>query len=158
MLLLFLSYFVFKISVPSVNASGKLKIEVLYSVCTHDYCWMKRQFDRQDILKTEKIKHKLESEGIQELSEIYYRKHGAIGFVKIQSIYYRDIWFLWTSLVAQTVKRLSTMQETWVRSLGREDLLEKEMAIHSSTIAWKIPWTEEPDRLQSMGSQRVGHD
>ena len=63
-----------------------------------------------------------------------------------------------TSLVAQTVKRLSTMRETWVRSLGREDPLEREMAIHSSAIAWKIPWTEEPDRLQSMGSQRVGHD
>ena len=63
-----------------------------------------------------------------------------------------------TSLVAQTVKRLSTMQETRVRSLGRDDPLEKEMAIHSSAIAWKIPWTEEPDRLQSMGSQRVGHD
>ena len=62
------------------------------------------------------------------------------------------------SLVAQTVKRLFTMRETWVPSLGREDLLEKEMAIHSSTIAWKIPWTEEPGRLQSMGSQRVGHD
>ena len=56
------------------------------------------------------------------------------------------------------VKRLSTMQETWVRSLGQEDLLEKEVAIHSSAIAWKIPWTEEPDRLQSMGSQRVRHD
>ena len=56
------------------------------------------------------------------------------------------------------VKRLSTMQETWVQSLGREDPLEKEMAIYSSTIAWKIPWTEEPGRLQSMGSQRVGHD
>ena len=63
----------------------------------------------------------------------------------------------WTSLVAQTVKRLSVMQETRVRSLGWEDPLEKEMAIHSS-IAWKIPWTEEPGRLQSMGSQRVGHD
>ena len=63
-----------------------------------------------------------------------------------------------TSLVAQTVKRLSTMRETRVRSLGREDPLEKEMAIHSSTIAWKIPWTEEPGRLQSMGSKRVGHD
>ena len=50
-------------------------------------------------------------------------------------------------MVAQTVKRLSTMRETWVRSLGREDPLEKEMAIHSSTIAWKIPWTEEPGRL-----------
>jgi len=62
------------------------------------------------------------------------------------------------SLVAQTVKHLSTMQETWVPSLGREDLLEKEMAIHSSTIAWKIPWTEGPGRLQSMGLQRVRHD
>ena len=58
------------------------------------------------------------------------------------------------SLLAQTVKHLSTMRETWVRSLGWEDPLEKEMAIHSSTIAWKIPWTEEP----SMGLQRVGHD
>ena len=56
------------------------------------------------------------------------------------------------------VKHLSTMREIQVRSLGREDPLEKEMAIHSSTIAWKIPWTEEPGRLQSMGSQRVGHD
>ena len=56
------------------------------------------------------------------------------------------------------VKRLSTMQETLVRSLGLEDPLEKEMAIHSSTIAWKIPWTEKPGRLQSMGSQRVGRD
>ena len=54
------------------------------------------------------------------------------------------------------VKHLSTMQETGVRFLDQEDLLEKEMAIHSSTIAWKIPWTEEPGRLQSMGSQRVG--
>ena len=62
------------------------------------------------------------------------------------------------SLVAQTVKRLSTMQETRVRSLGWEDPLEKEMAIHSSILAWKIPWTEEPGRLQSMGSQRVEHD
>ena len=52
-----------------------------------------------------------------------------------------------TSLVAQTVKRLSTMQETWVQALGWEDPLEKEMATHSSTIAWKIPWTEDPSRL-----------
>ena len=63
-----------------------------------------------------------------------------------------------TSLVAQTVKRLPTMQETWVWSLGWEDPLEKAMATHSSTLAWKIPWTEEPGRLQSMGSQRVRHD
>ena len=64
----------------------------------------------------------------------------------------------WTSLVAETVKCLSTMRETQVRSLGWEDPLEKEMAIHSRTIAWKIPWTEEPGRLPSMGSQRVRHD
>ena len=63
-----------------------------------------------------------------------------------------------TSLVAQTVKCLPTMRETWVRFLGREDPLEKEMATHSSIPAWKIPWTEEPGRLQSMGSQRVGQD
>ena len=56
------------------------------------------------------------------------------------------------------VKRLTTMQETQVRSLGWEDPLEKEMATHSSTLAWKIPWTEEHGRLQSMGLQRVGHD
>ena len=60
--------------------------------------------------------------------------------------------------MAQTVKRLFTMWETRVQSLGWEDPLEKEMAIHSRTIAWKIPWTEEPGRLQSMGSQRFGHD
>ena len=63
-----------------------------------------------------------------------------------------------SSLVAQMVKNLPAVQETWVRSLGQEDPLEKEMAIHSKTIAWKIPWTEETGRLQSMGSQRVGHD
>ena len=62
------------------------------------------------------------------------------------------------SLVAQTVKRLPIMWETWVQSLGREDLLEKEMATHSSILAWKIPWMEEPGKLQSMGSQRVRHN
>ena len=60
--------------------------------------------------------------------------------------------------VAQSVKNLPAVQETWVRSLGWEDPLEKEMATHSSILAWKIPWTEEPGGLQSMGSQRVGHD
>ena len=66
--------------------------------------------------------------------------------------------FLEISLVAQTVKHLPTMWKTWVQSLGREDLLEKEMTTHSSILAWKIPWMEEPGRLQSMGLQRVGHD
>ena len=64
---------------------------------------------------------------------------------------------LGASLVAQMVKCLPAMRETQVRFLGQEDPLEKEMAIHSSTLAWKIPWTEEPDRIQSMGSQRVRH-
>jgi len=62
------------------------------------------------------------------------------------------------SLVTQMVKSLPAMRETRVQSLGREDPLEKEMATHSSTLAWEIPWMEEPDRLQSMGSQRVGLD
>ena len=66
--------------------------------------------------------------------------------------------YIWTSLVARTVKRLPTMWEIQIRSLGWEDPLEKEMATHSSTLAWKISWTEEHCRLQSMGSQRVGHD
>ena len=63
-----------------------------------------------------------------------------------------------TSLVAQMVKHLPKMRETRVGSLVWENLLEKEMATHSSILAWKIPWTEEPGRLQSMASQRVGHD
>ena len=66
--------------------------------------------------------------------------------------------FIGASLVAQRVKHLPTMLETQVQSLGWEDPLEKEMATHSSTLAWKIPWTEKPGRLQSLGSQRVGHD
>ena len=63
-----------------------------------------------------------------------------------------------TSLVAQTVKNLPAMQETMVRSLGWEDPLEKDLAAHSRILAWRIPWTEEPGGLQSMGSQRVGHN
>ena len=63
-----------------------------------------------------------------------------------------------TSLVALMVKRLPTTQETQIQSLGQEGLLEKEMATHSSILVWKIPWMEEPGRLQSMGSQKVGHN
>ena len=63
-----------------------------------------------------------------------------------------------SSLVAQRLKHLPAMRETWARSLGREDPLEKEMATHSSILAWRIPWTQEPGGLQSMGLQRVGHD
>ena len=69
-----------------------------------------------------------------------------------KSIAYKDF------LVAQMVNRLPTLWETWVQSLGREDLLEKEVATHSSILVWKIPWMQEPGSLQSVGSQRVGHD
>ena len=79
---------------------------------------------------------------------------------KIRSL---SSWFFFphvrdNSLVAQMVKNLSAMQETWIQSLGREDPLEKEMATHSSIPVWRIPWTEEPGGLQSMGSQRLRHD
>ena len=67
-------------------------------------------------------------------------------------VFHMDYYAVWTSLEAQTVKNLPSMQETWVRSLGQEDPLEKEMATHSSILAWRIPWTEEPGELQSMGS------
>ena len=62
------------------------------------------------------------------------------------------------ALITQLVKNLPAMKETWVQFLGQEDPLEKEMATHSSILAWRIPWTEDPSRLSSMGSQRVGHD
>ena len=64
----------------------------------------------------------------------------------------------WSSLVAQMVKNPPAMQETWIQSLGPEDPLEKGMATHSSVLAWRIPWTEEPRQLQSMDLQRVGQD
>ena len=64
----------------------------------------------------------------------------------------------WDSLVAQKVKNLPAVQETWVRFLGQEDPLEKGMATHSGILAWRIPWTEEPGRLQPTRSQRVRHD
>ena len=64
----------------------------------------------------------------------------------------------WSSLVAQRLKHLPEMRETWVQPLGGEDPLEKEMATHSSILAWRIPWMEEPGGLQSTGSQRVRHD
>ena len=64
----------------------------------------------------------------------------------------------WASTVAQTVKNLPATQETWIQTLGREDPLKEEMATHPSILAWRLPWTEEADRLQPMGSYRVGHD
>ena len=75
-----------------------------------------------------------------------------------QGVDFKPFFGQYASLVAQTVKRLPAVRETQVRFLDQEDPLEKEMAIHSSTLAWKIPWTEEPGRIQSMGLQRVGHD
>ena len=69
----------------------------------------------------------------------------------IYSVIYIYIYIYMASLVAQTVKHLPAMRETWVRFLGGEDPLDKEMAIHSRTLAWKIPWTEEPGRLRSLG-------
>ena len=71
---------------------------------------------------------------------------------------YQSVAFTGASLVAQMVKNLPAMWETWVLSLGWEDPLEEGMAIHSSILAWRTPWTEEPGGLQSMGSQRVRHD
>ena len=87
------------------------------------------------------------------------------GFLKINSANFIYLffnievaWSLMISLLAQMLKCLPTMQETQVQSLGWEDPLEMEIATHSSTPAWKIPWMEEHGRLQSMGLQRVGHD
>ena len=71
---------------------------------------------------------------------------------------YIHTYCIWASPVAQMVKNLPAMQETWARSLGREDPLEKKMAIHSSILAWRIPWTEDPGGLQSIGLQRVWHN
>ena len=96
---------------------------------------------------------------------------GGTSRIKATNLYHRQVVILgksfhlgfsflfWqASLVAQRLKRLPGMQETWVRFLNWEDPLEKEMATHSSTLAWRIPWREEPGRLQSMGLQRVRHD
>ena len=82
-------------------------------------------------------------------------------YLKIQfnvKIYIESYEVDWATLGAQMVKNPPAMQETWVQSLGWEDPLEKGMATHSSILAWRISWTEELGRLQSMGSQRVGHD
>ena len=75
----------------------------------------------------------------------------------IPNVFSFGIMAIWPSLVAQMVKSLPAMQETWVQFLGQEDTLEKEMATHSSILALRIPWTEEPGGLQSMGSQSIGH-
>ena len=89
-----------------------------------------------------------------------YRTYSSVHFSPMK-IYLLVVLFLdiyWASLVAQMVKNPPAMHETWVQSLGWEDPLEKEMATHSSILAWRIPWAEKPGGLQSMGSQRVGHN
>ena len=83
---------------------------------------------------------------------------GVVSVKAFGSVFYLGCLCICTSLVAQRLKRLPAMWEMWVQSLGWEDPLEKEMAMHSSILAWRIPWMEEPDGLQFMGSQRVGHD
>ena len=83
---------------------------------------------------------------------------GFSGYSSPQNVFFKRFNLATASPVAQRLKCLPTMWETWVRSLGWEDPLEKEMATHSSILAWRIPWMEKPGGLQSMGSQRVGHD
>ena len=78
--------------------------------------------------------------------------------IPFKELHYHSLCYTGASLVAQTVKNLPAMQENQVHSLGWEEPLEKEMSLHSSILAWRIPWTEEPGVLQSMGSQRVRHD
>ena len=82
----------------------------------------------------------------------------SVAVATINSVYFISPMAQMASLVAQMVKNPPAMQETWIWTLGWEDPLEKEMATHSSIPAWRIPWTEEPGGLQSMGLQRVGHD
>ena len=99
---------------------------------------------------------KVEEKQFGELLDVKIKEQAVLQVMttnnKLFSIYYG------VRVLAQRVKRLPAKQETWVRSLGQEDPLEKEMATHSSILAWKIPWTEKPGRLQSVGSQRVRYD
>ena len=81
-----------------------------------------------------------------------------IEIVSSEGIFVIYLPFSWASLVAQMVKNLPEMQETHVQSMGQEEPLEKGMTTHSNSLSWRIPWTEEPGELQSMGLQRVGHD
>ena len=101
-------------------------------------------------IKTFKMVHIKKKKIFKKMKEKYFLRQTK---TKIEGI-----WGQWSSLGAQIVKNLPAMQETWVLPLGWEDPLEKRMSTRSSICAWRIPWTEEPGRLQSMGSQRVGHD
>ena len=98
-------------------------------------------------------------EGDQKVQPSSYKiSHGDIIYSVVTIVNNTGLLIWRASPVAQMVKHLPTMWETCVQSRGWEDPLEKEMATHSSTLAWKIPWMEEPGRLQSMGSKRVGHN
>ena len=115
------------------------------------------------LAEKEKEKHFLKTQRVGLFFVCFFFFSNTVFLIKVCALCvgffgYNVIAHFRASLVAQTVKCLPTMRETWVQSLGWEDPLEKEMATHSSTLAWKIPWTEEPRRLESMGSQRVGHD
>ena len=99
----------------------------------------------------------MQNEAGQRLIELYQENALVIANTVFQQ--HKRRLYTWTSPNCQHQNQIEyAMQETWVQSLGREDALEKEMATHSSILAWRIPWTEEPGGLQSMGSQRVGHD
>ena len=116
----------------------------------------KHEIHRDKYLYTENYKTLLREikENQNNRRNVLFYGNKRLNIVKIWSTPKR----IGASLVAQSVKNLPAVQETRVQSLGWEDPLEKEMAPHSSTFAWKIPWTEEPGRLQSMGSWRVGHE
>ena len=130
----------------------------LSSEGTRKVTWQKRRADRKRRVQTENFICKSpEVHELQTLGEME-EKHSCslvlYPLTLLSSLYNPTNWHV-TSLVAQTVKHLPTMRESQVRSLGRDNPLEKETAPHSSTLAWKIPWREEPGGLQSMGSQRV---
>jgi len=94
--------------------------------------------------------HLTDSRAEEPRETAFFSRNDAAGLRHLSTI-------IWASLVAQRVRNLPAMHKTWVRSLGPEDPLEKEMATHSSILAWRISWTEEPGGLQPMGSQRVRH-
>ena len=130
-------------------------IQALNSTYTYQVRWpLQLVSDTQRKPDTKCIWYKMDRS--QNGKELYSNQAISLNFWILQKL--THVSTLWASLVAQSSKRLPPMLETQVRSLGQEDPLEKEMATHSSILAWRIPWTEEPGRLQSTGSQRVGHD
>ena len=113
------------------------------------------QYNSSDEREISTTKNTLASRG---LIQIWWKHQKIYREAKVKRIQHHQNTFTWASLVAQRLKRLPPMRETWVRSLGREVPLEKEMATHSSILAWRIPRMEEPGKPQFTGPQRVGHD